>query len=68
MSAYTTQNSLLLNNLMKFYKQDNNIDKMLQIMAASCDDLRTGSERSPYSSRCIAISSSNFFSASRYFL
>ena len=26
MSAYTTQNSLLLNNLMKFYKQDNNID------------------------------------------
>lgn len=32
MSAYTTQNSLLLNNLMKFYKQDNNIDKMLQII------------------------------------
>ena len=31
MSAYTTQNSLLLNNLMKFYKQDNNIDKMLLI-------------------------------------
>ena len=32
MSSYTTQNSLLLNNLMKFYKNDNNIDKMLQII------------------------------------
>lgn len=32
MSAYSTQNSLLLTNLMKFYNSDNNIDKMLSII------------------------------------
>jgi len=32
MSTYSTQNSLLLNNLMKFYNKDNNIDKMLRII------------------------------------
>ena len=26
---YTTQNSLLLNNLMKFYDKDNNLEKVL---------------------------------------
>jgi len=29
---YTTQNSLLLNNLMNFYNKDNNIDKILPII------------------------------------
>jgi hypothetical protein len=29
---YTTQNSLLLNNLLKFYNLDNNIDKILPII------------------------------------
>ena len=29
---YTTQNDLLLNNLMEFYKNDNNLDKMLKII------------------------------------
>ena len=29
---YTTQNSLLLNNLLKFYNKDNNIDKILPII------------------------------------
>jgi hypothetical protein len=29
---YTTQNDLLLNNLVEFYKNDNNIDKMLKII------------------------------------
>lgn len=29
---YTTQNDLLLNNLMDFYKNDNNLDKMLKII------------------------------------
>ena len=32
MSTYSTQNSLLLTNLMKFYRKDNNIDKMLSII------------------------------------
>ena len=31
-SNYTTQNDLLLNNLMTFYKNENNIDKMLKII------------------------------------
>jgi len=29
---YTTQNDLLLNNLMDFYKKDNNLDRMLKII------------------------------------
>lgn len=29
---YTTQNDLLLNNLIEFYKNDNNLDKMLKII------------------------------------
>ena len=32
MASYTTQNGLLLNNLLKFYKVDNNLDKMLCII------------------------------------
>ena len=28
----TTQNDLLLNNLLKFYKQDNNMERMLKII------------------------------------
>lgn len=31
-SSYTTQNDLLLNNLMEFYKKDNNLNKMLNII------------------------------------
>jgi hypothetical protein len=31
-SSYTTQNDLLLNNLMDFYKKDNNLDRMLKII------------------------------------
>jgi hypothetical protein len=31
-STYTTQNSLLLNNLLEFYKENNNLDKMLHII------------------------------------
>lgn len=31
-SGYTTQNSLLLTNLLKFYEQNNNLDVMLQII------------------------------------
>ena len=31
-SSYTTQNDLLLNNLLDFYKKDNNLDKMLKII------------------------------------
>jgi hypothetical protein len=31
-SSYTTQNDLLLNNLMDFYKKENNLDKMLKII------------------------------------
>ena len=31
-NVYTTQNSLLLNNLMKFYNKDNNIEKILPII------------------------------------
>ena len=31
-TAVSTQNTLLLNNLMKFYKQDKNLDKMLAII------------------------------------
>jgi hypothetical protein len=31
-SNYTTQNDLLMNNLMKFYSEDNNMDKMLKII------------------------------------
>ena len=31
-STYSTQNDLLLNNLLDFYKQDNNMDKMLNII------------------------------------
>ena len=29
---YTTQNSLLLNNLMNFYNKDNNLEKILPII------------------------------------
>ena len=29
---YTTQNDLLLNNLMDFYKNEDNLDKMLKII------------------------------------
>ena len=32
MANYITQNSLLLNNLLDFYKKDNNLDKMLNII------------------------------------
>lgn len=32
MSRYTTQNELLLNNLMNFYNKNNNIDKILPII------------------------------------
>ena len=32
MNGYSTQNSLVLNNLMDFYKVDNNLPKMLQII------------------------------------
>jgi hypothetical protein len=31
-ASYTTQNDLLLNNLMEFYKNDDNLKKMLQII------------------------------------
>jgi hypothetical protein len=31
-NTYSTQNDLLLNNLMDFYYQDNNLDKMLKII------------------------------------
>ena len=31
-SGYTTQNDLLLNNLIEFYKRDNNLDNMLKII------------------------------------
>ena len=31
-SVYTTQNDLLLNNLIEFYKRDNNLDNMLKII------------------------------------
>jgi hypothetical protein len=31
-NKYTTQNDLLLNNLMEFYKENNNLDKMLSII------------------------------------
>ena len=31
-NVYTTQNSLLLNNLMKFYNKDNNIENILPII------------------------------------
>ena len=30
--AYTTQNDLLLNKLMEFYKQEENLDSMLSII------------------------------------
>ena len=30
--TYSTQNDLLLKNLLEFYKIDNNMDKMLQII------------------------------------
>ena len=32
MTSYITQNGLLLNNLLEFYKKDNNLEKMLQII------------------------------------
>jgi len=31
-NSYITQNDLLLNNLIKFYQKDNNLDKMLKII------------------------------------
>ena len=31
-TSYTTQNNLLLNNLMDFYHKDNNLEKMLKII------------------------------------
>uniref|UniRef100_A0A6C0EQU8 Uncharacterized protein n=1 Tax=viral metagenome TaxID=1070528 RepID=A0A6C0EQU8_9ZZZZ len=33
---YTTQNELLLNNLMTFYKNENNLTKMLKIITGEC--------------------------------
>jgi hypothetical protein len=35
-ATYTSQNDLLLNNLMDFYKQDNNMDTMLKIITGEC--------------------------------
>ena len=32
MTSYTTQNSLLLNNLIKFYEEDDNLEVMLNII------------------------------------
>ena len=32
MGTYTTQNDLLMSNLMKFYEEDNNLEKMLKII------------------------------------
>ena len=32
MTSYTTQNSLLLKNLLEFYNKDNNLDEMLSII------------------------------------
>lgn len=32
MSCYSTQNSLLLNNLLEYYKKNNNLDRMLSII------------------------------------
>ena len=32
LNTYTSQNDLLLNNLIEFYKDDNNLDKMLKII------------------------------------
>ena len=32
MSVYTTQNDLLLNKLLDFYKESDNLDKILQII------------------------------------
>lgn len=32
MSCYSTQNSLLLNNLIEYYKKNNNLDRMLSII------------------------------------
>lgn len=41
MSAYTTQNSLLLKNLLEFYQTDNNLETMLNIInGESCISLR----------------------------
>ena len=31
-TTYTTQNSLLLRNLLQYYKEEDNIDKMLNII------------------------------------
>ena len=31
-TIYTTQNNLLLNNLLKFYEEGNNMDQMLKII------------------------------------
>ena len=31
-TVYTTQNTILLDNLMKFYTKNNNIDKILPII------------------------------------
>ena len=31
-SSYTTQNDLLMNNLMDFYKDETNLDRMLKII------------------------------------
>lgn len=33
---YTTQNELLLNNLLEFYKNDNNLTRMLKIITGEC--------------------------------
>lgn len=41
MSSYTTQNSLLLNNLLEFYNTNNNLETMLNIInGESCISLR----------------------------
>ena len=44
------------------------MESMLQIIAASLLDFITDSDLSPYNSFYIAINSSNFFRASKYFL
>ena len=38
MNAYSTQNDLLLNTLIDFYKKDNNLDKMLDIINGNSND------------------------------
>ena len=46
MTSLTTQNSLLLNNLMKFYNSNNNLDKILNINLEKIFFLRNHGPRS----------------------